>query len=78
MQGFYDCLGGVVLSLDPNTHPRHALHQGQNAGLTLVLLADDRIDLPMAKMSAFNVLFLWIVSLISALQKSLTDKSFIL
>ena len=30
------------------------------------------------KMSAFNVLFLWIVSLISALQKFLTDKSFIL
>ena len=52
LQGFVDCLGGMVLSLDPNTHPRHALHQGQNAGLALVLLTDDRVDLPMAKLSA--------------------------
>ena len=25
MQGFHDCLGGVVASFDPNAHPRHAL-----------------------------------------------------
>ena len=37
LQGFVDRFGSMVASLDPNTHSRHALHQGQNAGLALIV-----------------------------------------
>ena len=52
LQGFHDCLGGMILSLDPNTHPRHALGQGQDTGFAFILLTDDRVDFPVAKLGA--------------------------
>lgn len=47
LQGIVDRLGSMIVSLDPNAHPRHAFHQGQNARLVFVLFADDRVELPM-------------------------------
>lgn len=51
-QSFRDRFGGVVASLDPNTHPRHTLYQCEHARLILAYFAYDCIDLPMTEFCA--------------------------
>lgn len=52
LKGFVDRLGGVIAGFDPNAHPRHALHKREDTRFSFALLADDCIDLPMAKFNA--------------------------
>ena len=39
----------MVESLDPNTHPRHALNKREHTRLVLTYLANDRVDLPVTE-----------------------------
>lgn len=52
LQSLVDRLGGMVASLAPDAHPRHALHKRENTRLVLALIADDSVDLPMTELGA--------------------------
>ena len=51
LQCLVDRFGSMVASLDPNTHPRHALDKREDARLVLTDLANDRVDLPVTLFS---------------------------
>ena len=42
----------MVLSLNPDAHPRHALDKCEHTGLILILFADDCVDLPVTEFGA--------------------------
>ena len=39
----------MVLSFDPDAHPRHALDKREHTRLIFILFADDRVDLPVTE-----------------------------
>lgn len=52
LQHFRDCLGGMVLSLNPDAHSCHALDKREDTRLIFILFADDCVNLPVIEFGA--------------------------